>query len=371
MCSPPEAKRLDDLPGSPGSLLPSRRSKEKKIHLELLRIIAVYFVVLTHTGVRGFTYYTQLEPSPRYFLAMLIPVLCNIAVPLFYMISGANLIGKDESVGQIWRRRIPRYLAVLVLATLMMYVYYGLRDDTPMSVGAFLKTLYSRNVIVPYWYLYSYFGFLLLLPFLRRMIRGLSDKEFLYLFGLYILFKGIIPMAQFRSSGGSVYLNSSLDVTLITSDLVIFPAAGHYLEHRTMTRRQIRLIWAAAVLAVGVTLYMTHYKIVLTGQLLESQVGTFYKSLCLLPAAAVYVTAKKLTQAPRWLEKALVTVGSCTFGIYLIEQIIRERGYPIRELICRWMPDLLATLVYVGLVVIAGFCLIWIAKRLSGVERLI
>lgn len=149
--------------------------KTKKIHLELLRIIAVYLVVLTHTGKRGFMYFTTLEPSVIYFVTMLIPVICNIAVPLFFMISGATLIGKDESPGQIWRRRIPRHLAVLVLASLMMYVYYGLKDDALLSVADFLRALYTQNVIVPYWFLYGYLAFLILLPFLRRMIRGLTD----------------------------------------------------------------------------------------------------------------------------------------------------------------------------------------------------
>lgn len=343
-------------------------NKPKKLHLELLRIIAIYFVVLTHTGKRGFTYYTTLEPSAGYFFAMLIPVLCNIAVPLFYMISGATLMGKEETPGQVWRRRIPRFAAVLVLATAMMYGYYHLKNDVPLSLGDFFKTLYTKNVIAPYWYLYSYLGFLILLPFLRRLIRGLSETEFRYLFGLYIIINGIIPMAQYRLSGGQWYLNSSLNLTVATGNLVIFPAAGFYLEKKELTWRQIGLLWAVALAAIGATVYMTHYKITLTGQLGEGQVSTFYKSLCLLPTAAVYATAKRLPKLP---EKFVTTVGGCTFGIYLIEQIVRERGYRVYDLMCRFLPDIPAILLYTAMVVAFCFCLTWVAKRIPGLKKLL
>lgn len=350
-------------------------SGKRKIHLEALRIIAIYFVVLTHTGKRGFTYFTTLEPSPEYFLSMCVPILCNICVPLFYMISGATMLGRDETPGEIWRRRIPKYLAVVALASLMMYGYYGLRDHKAMSVGDFLMGLYSRNVIAPYWYLYSYLGFLILLPFLRRMIRNMTDREFIYLFALHLAVSGLIPMGQYLLSGGSVFLNGSLNLSLVTSTIIIFPAAGYFLEHRReLTWKQIGLLWGLAALAVAAAVFMTHYKIRLTGELGESQVGTFYKSLCLIPTAAVYTTVKKLLAAhpaPKWLETCVLSVGGCTFGIYLIEQILRERGYFVQAFLAQWMPQLLATLLYVVLVVAAGYVITWVAKRIPGLRKLI
>lgn len=349
--------------------------KSKKLHLEALRIIAIYFVILTHTGTRGFTHFTVMAPSVKYFIAMCVPVWCNICVPLFYMISGATMLSKDETPGQIWRRRIPKYVAVLVLATLLMYGYYGLKDGTAMSVGDFLKTLYSKNVIVPYWYLYSYLGFLILLPMLRKLIRNLSDKELRYMMLVYLAFNGLIPMAQYWLSGGSVWINPSLNVALVTSNIVIYPAAGYYFEHRAQTgKKQLIILWVLTALAVAATVAMTHYKLELTGQRSESQVGTFYKSLCLIPSVTVYATVKALLARltpPKWLEKAILSVGSCTFGIYLIEQIVRERGYGIWEFLVNYMPRLLATGIYVILVGTFCYGIVWVAKRIPVIKKLI
>lgn len=348
---------------------------KKKLHLELARLVAIFFVVLTHTGRRGFTYYTTLTPGTGYFLAMLIPLACNICVPLFYMISGATMLGKDELPGIIWKKRIPRYLAVLVLASLGMYVYYGLKNGSDMSVSGFLTGLYSRNIIAPYWYLYSYLGFLILLPFLRKLIRNLTEREFLYLFALHLVVSGLIPMVQYRLSGGQIALNGSLNLSLVVSTTVIFPAAGYFFEHRkALSWKQIGLLWMLTAAATAAAMYMTHYKITLTGEVAESRVGTFYKSLCLIPTVSVYVTLKKLTdgrQFPKWLERIVITAGSCTFGTYLMEQILRERGYFICDWLAKTLSQVPATMIYVLLVTVTGMAVVWLIKRIPGVGKLI
>lgn len=343
----------------------------RKMHLELLRVLAVYLVILTHTGKRGYTLFTTLEPSFEYFLAMLVPIICNIAVPLFYMISGATLMGKDEIPEYVLKRRLPRYLWVLILASALMYVYYGIAHRGELSIRDFFQTIYSRNVIVPYWFLYSYIGFLLLLPFLRRLIRGLTDREWHYLLMLYVIFKGVVPILQYWLFRGSLTLNTSFNITMVTGDILIYPALGYYLEQRCMSVKKLGLLWLCAFAAVFVTAYMTHYKIVQTGQVDEGQVGTFYKSLCIFPAAAVFASAKKLARMPKWIEKIVFAMGGCTFGVYLIEQILREQGYPLCDRLRQFMPPLTATFIYTAVVSMVSMGIVWLLKLIPGVHKLI
>lgn len=343
----------------------------RKIHLELLRIIAVYLVVLTHTGKRGYHYFSTLEPSWEYYLAMALSVMCKIAVPLFWMISGGNLMGKEEALGQVWKKRVVRYLIVLIGASLGMYVYYGLGNGGVMSIGNFLRKVYSGNVIIPYWFLYAYLGYLMMLPLLRRMIREMSRRELWYLLGMYLISRGVLPMVQYRLSAGGLYLNNSFDVMLFTTDLVLFPALGFHLEKQPLSCRWSALLWCGTGLAVGVTLYMTQYKINLTGQISEAHTGTFWKCLCALPAMAVYTAVQRVRHLPLPAERLAVAVGGCSFGIYLVEQILRERGYPLRYWMCLWMPELIATLVYVGLVVAVGACVIWPLRKIPLIRRFI
>lgn len=349
--------------------------KEKKLHLEVLRILAIFLVILNHTGKRGFISFTKFSPSLKYFLLMCIPVACSICVPIFYMVSGATLLHKEETPGKIWKKRIPRFGAVLVLASFLMYHYNAVQTGTPMEFGEFWRKLYSTDMIIPYWYLYSYLGFLIALPFFRRVVRGMTDREFRYLMLVHLLFAGVLPMVQYRLSGGSLWLNSSLNVALITDTIFIYPAMGYYFENRPVPGwKRIGLLWAVSVLTLLATLTMTHYKIQLTGELAENKVGTFFKSLRMIPTVTVYVTVKKAMASvhlPKWGEKMVVSLGSCTFGIYLIEQILRKETYWLRDALARWMPDIGATLLQVVWVMVLGWGIVWVLKRLPVLRKLL
>lgn len=212
------------------------------------------------------------------------------------------------------------------------------------------KITRNLSLSIPYWFLYSYIGYLLVLPFIRRMVRGMKDTEWNYLFGVYLLFQGIVPVAEYLFFNGRVNMNPSLDIRMVTTDVLVFPALGWYLENRRLSRRELLALWLGAATAVAVTVFMTHYKILLTGQRSESQVGTFYKTMRLLPAAAVYSTVKMLPELPHWVKSAITVLGGCTFGVYLIEQILRERLYPLCDRLFNIIPPPAGTMIYAALV---------------------
>ena len=67
----------------------------RRLHIDALRVLAMMLVLYNHTGERGFTRYeTAQGPAQGAFLAL--AVLDTIAVPLFFMISGALLLGREE-----------------------------------------------------------------------------------------------------------------------------------------------------------------------------------------------------------------------------------------------------------------------------------
>ena len=345
-------------------------AKRDKLHLEILRIAAIFLVIFTHTDRRGFAYYLDLEPSVKRWLCMIPPIVCRICVPLFYMISGATLLQKDETPGQIWRRRIPRFAAVLVLASGMAYLYSGKRD-----VLEFLKGIYTEPVIIPYWYLYSYLSFLMVLPLLRRMIRGMNRREFHYLAGMSLLFTGVIPVAAYRLSGGSMWLTQEMNLYLLTNILVVYPAMGYYLEQReNLSWRQIGWLWGLSVLALILTMYMTDYKIRLTGEVAEGKVTTFYGGFRLLPTFSLYATVKKFTSQvrfPQWLRPWIFSLGGCSFGIYLVEQMIRLETRPLRDAAARYIPNMAATVLWVLLIMALGHVLTLAAKKLPVLRKLL
>ena len=99
---------------------PVTTKRSKVIYVEILRIIAIVFVVFHHTNYQGYVRFTTYGAgSFPYWICMVFSVLAGISVPLFFMISGMLLLGKeDETIGYVWKKRIPRYLIVLLLFSL-------------------------------------------------------------------------------------------------------------------------------------------------------------------------------------------------------------------------------------------------------------
>lgn len=320
-------------------------------------------------------YFTMLEPSAAYWISMAFAVVCGLSVPVFYMISGATLIPRDEEIEDIWKKRISRYLVILVLFSFLHYLFKIDFDFADCDWKEFFIRIYKKHIIAPYWFLYSYLGYLVILPFIRKMIRHLQEKEFIYLFLIFNIFNGVIPIVQYVLSSGEVKLNSSFSIAVVTGQILFYPAMGYYIANKDdISWKHIAGLWAGCIAAIVVACFMTQYKINLTGELEEGNVSTFFGSFRAVHAVTIFATAKKCSEfitVPKIGRKIILSVGSCTFGIYLIEQIIREEYYAVYDRMCEYIPAFPAIFLYIAMVMLIGYVIIRILKFIPVSRKLI
>ena len=140
--------------------------KEKKVYLEFIRAFAIALVIFNHTKTKGFLLFTIATDSPFYVLYMLLSVTCKCAVPLFWMVSGALLLPKEETVSSVFFHRIIRIVIVLFIFSSIHYIWnFLLGNVEEIRFISFLSKLYSSQHAIAYWFLYSYIGMLIILPF--------------------------------------------------------------------------------------------------------------------------------------------------------------------------------------------------------------
>lgn len=341
----------------------SSSKKPKVLYIEILRIIAIFFVIFNHTNQRGYTHFTLFQIGTfKYWFCMFFSALAGINVPIFFMISGMFLLGKqNESIGYIWKKRIPKYIIILFVLSFIHYFRIIKFDINAISIKDYLTRVYSSGVIIPYWFLYSYIAFLIGLPFIRKMARDFTEKEFLYLTGIYLTFNGVLSIIQYRVSNGTLWFNGSLNPTFLTgSSIVFYPLIGYYIgtKLKKIDTKHLLIAFVLFIISIATTLYITNYKILITGDLGEGAIGSFYGSSKPLQAIFVFLLIRKIFEnkkAPVVIEKVLVNLGGCVFGIYLIEQILREELYFIYDRMCTKINDFLAIFIYVLLIL----CICW------------
>ena len=347
----------------------------RKSHMDALRIAAVFMVLFNHTGKDGFVLFTAARDSAAYSLYLFISIFIRIAVPLFFMVSGALLLGRDEPFRIILKKRVLRFAAVLIAGSALIYLYkYSKGYISGISPADFAKRVYTGNITVPYWYLYSYLAYLLMLPFLRKLAKAMSNRDFILLFSLYFIVQSLQPL-QFLiwrdSTGYSQYFT-----LFFRQKNIIFPLLGYYIEHR-MPKRFFRkkyflILAAAGMAAICICGALTHYRCVLTGDWRESTCGVFFDTWIFIPAAAAYFRTKLFFDTHKISGKLsgfLSAVSACTFGTYLFEYIYRNETKAVFRALVPYIHSLPACLIWIFAACLAGIAVTFILRKIPGIKK--
>lgn len=199
----------------------------RKIYLDILRITAIFLVLFTHTGIRGSKLYTVTDNNFLRYIYVIFDCFRTINNPLLFMISGALLLGKEETIKEIWKKRVLRFLIVLVIFTYIQAIYNCIINDSfdGFNIKDIFVNMLSGPVRTTYWYLYSYISFLVMLPFLRKIAVNINEKEFIYLFLITVITMDLFPLIciafNIERINFSVFLNSFT---------TIFPLFGFYID---------------------------------------------------------------------------------------------------------------------------------------------
>lgn len=344
---------------------------KKKIHIELIRIGAALLVIFNHTGNMGFELYASYPiGGVNYGILIFVSIFCKVAVPLFLMISGALLLNKDITIKEIWCVRIPRILAVLLITSLVYYLY-SIKDDlSSFQLAVFVRSLYSNGISVHLWYLYAYIAFLMCVPFLRALTKNFTPSTYQYLVLLYVIF-ALLRVVDEKLL--SVSMTQRLNPSWLWSDIVIYPLVGYYLERVLDSKRKLQKFVVVLLGFVSLLLaaWITHRNFVKIG----STTQYYHSFLILMPCCATYIFAKDLfdkVKVNKYLEKVITTLGGCTFGVYLMHLVIPVRGAVI-NLLYNTLRLSLPVAVACYCIIIFGACAIvtYILKLVPGVKKLL
>ena len=85
---------------------------KKRLDIELMRIIAAFFVLYNHTGANGFSKFLSYDPHTfHYWLYLFLSISCKVSVPLFLVIAGVHFI--SDVVGAFVFAAIEAYIVTV------------------------------------------------------------------------------------------------------------------------------------------------------------------------------------------------------------------------------------------------------------------
>lgn len=272
--------------------------KKKIIHLEIIRLIALYCIVYNHIG---YVLFEGLEKPFEISVSVLLSILCKAGVPLFFMVSGALLLGREESWADVYKKRVFRIAIIIVVFNTIRFLYecYITKVRT-FSVVYLVKGILTGNILHPYWFLYAYLSVLLILPILRIIVRNLDSQGKKCLLGLIILFYMIIPLK-------ALVVNQQWQVTLLIDEKICYMFLGYFIE-KELKEEHINwknkfVVSVGAVTAIVISFWMIIRPYVQGGEFATEHIPMLSMPLA---CAVFYLIKGKSLQFRNGNEKVLI-----------------------------------------------------------------
>ncbi len=372
-----------------------------------MRVLAAFFVVFNHTSSSGHFLFSLYPPnSIQYWFYMFPAAFCHFAVPLFFMISGALLLGRnDEARPLVPFKKALHILLILVIWSFLYYIstvyehrnYMTIdRDGNPYLsfVTASPLSFDFRDFLIrlfelsgwnhTYWFLHTYIALLLALPLLQRMAQAFKQYEYKLLFTLYFVFFMLIPAIQYLVWRGNHNFDASIYTGLkwISGNTVIFPLTGYFLQHRLnnyWTRKRVLMLWVLNIIGLLCSCYLTFLFILTTGNSRELDAQGFLSWSGLINAATVFVTCRYIdehTAILKRFEKEICSLGNAALGIYLSHLYFLHRS-DLSSFLWRGLREglhlnpLLYALVYCVLIFICGLLTTKLLQKIPFLRNLV
>lgn len=348
-------------------------ARRKKTYIELIRIIAIFLVIFNH--VDGYDLFAE-TTGKQDLVLILITMITRINVPLFLMISGAMLLGKNESYRQVWDKRVWRIVIIIPIVNILVYF---VENPGVFDLKAVIEGIFNNEIDKSYWYLYAYLSFLIFLPLYHRIAVSFTKKDFLYILIFCFLIRTLYPMVDYIAH---YRFNLQLDMTtyfrppFIKIKEIFYPLFGYYIDQkldiRKVDKRYLILFPLVTILGLLTETGFTYFQGIHSGFTED-----FVECFDYIAAITVFIEIKYFMVCRNWLHhpkinNAICLLGSLTFGVYLLDPILRKMYYPKLQILLEPHIGVMLTAIlwcFISLAV-CSFITFWL-KKIPFVKKLV
>ena len=291
------------------------------IYYDVLNIIAIIAVIAMHCNgiVHGNPYTRAWNTS------LVVECICYFAVPLFCMLSGATLMNyrKKYDTKTFFKKRFLKVLIPFIFWAIIMFIWkINILKSMPEIDGMknWINAFFNNKEESTYYFMYSILGIYLTMPILSLLTEENHRKTLWFTVSLYFIFNSFIPniLSLFK-----ITYNTNAQVLL--GGYTIFVILGYLLSTEELSKKKKIMLYVFTVIGVLYRFLTTFILSKKYGYVVKITWGyTSWHSILL--ASSVFVIIKNLfTKQINLSEKQadlLSKISRCSFGIYLIHQIV-------------------------------------------------
>jgi surface polysaccharide O-acyltransferase-like enzyme len=285
----------------------------KKSYISNLRVLATFSVVLLHSAGAHLLQFHQLQLDV-WNVANLFDSFTRFAVPVFVMISGAVLLGRDEDLGTFTRKRISRLLIPFIFWSLLYATlkYYSILSEFSFWKSAkLIITDASLGSAIHLWYLFMIIGLYLIIPILRKWTVLYRENEIRYFLAIWV---ATVVIGFFQ-----IGLLQKVNFTYFTG-FIGYLVLGYYLDRVVIRHTKMFTVMSLGFITLGaVTIaFLSRQESLANNEIVYKYYG-YMTPLLMITAIGWFILFRLIaTRTNKFIE----SIDQHSFGIYLVHILI-------------------------------------------------
>ncbi len=277
----------------------------RNFHLDQMRVISCIMVIAIHVCNiynRAFPDLSQID----YSIAAFINSFSRISVPIFFMVSGALMAGREPNIKKSLDRFL-KYFIITIFWCAFYFLWTKLYLNDTYDFHDILTTPTSKHL----WFLYALLSIYLALPLIQTLIRNLSDKMLYYmlvLFGISVFGGYILDFAD---------ISVQYPIAIISQNQYLFFFVLGYVLHNKKHKISGWFFIVGCLAAAICTIIVSYIE----GN--HNEVIFQYRNpMLVLASISAFIIMLRLPKSiPQAWEKFVRHVSDNSFGIYVFHAV--------------------------------------------------
>lgn len=284
--------------------------KDRLVWADILRILAIFLVICVHTATLPKNFSSDALLPIFYF------AFAKSCVPLFFMLSGALLLGKKENELDFFKKRFLRIFRPFLFWTII-FVFFLIIITPPASFSQFITTV--KIGLRVFWFMPILFCLYLVAPALRIFTAHAKNTQLALVLTLWFLLISLIP---FLRNTLAFPIRASTDIVNLTINFSGYFLLGYFL----LRSRFLSLKLQSFLLIIVGVIWTTLGTFFLSKESLNLTYFEYTSPSIILTSIGIFnlfflsedFFKRRLSQKTK---KTLAGVSMLIFGVYLLHTV--------------------------------------------------